>query len=81
MMRRAPGPLAAGLLASVLLLGCAVETVRQRAYPRLEEGIEPIHKVAVAPFATSADLAQAERRAAIEASVSVGAAWAGLLSL
>jgi hypothetical protein len=74
MTRPAPGRLAAGLLAAALLAGCAVETVRQRAYPRLDEGIEPIHKVAVAPFATSGDLAQAARRAEIEASVSVGSA-------
>jgi hypothetical protein len=65
--------LAVGLLAAVLA-ACAVETVRQRAYPRLAEGIEPISRLAVAPFATSGDLAQMERRAEIEASVTVGAA-------
>jgi hypothetical protein len=60
--------------AAFVAAGCTpVETVRQRAYPRLEEGVEPISRVAVAPFRTSGDLAQAERRAEIDASVSVGA--------
>jgi hypothetical protein len=52
--------------------GCAVETVRQRAYPRLEEGIEPISKVAVAPFAPAGEIADEVRRAEIEASVTMG---------
>ena len=55
------------------LAGCAVETVRQRSYPRLEEGVEPISRVAVAPFGTAGDLAQAERRAQLDANVSIGA--------
>lgn len=71
-MRARVSPLAAAL-AALALAGCTVETVRQRAYPRLEEGVEPIHRVAVAPLATSGDLAQAARRAEIDASVSVGA--------
>jgi hypothetical protein len=65
--------LALALAAGVALAGCAVETVRQRSYPRLQEGAPPIHRVAVAPFATGGDLADAERRAEIDASVSVGA--------
>jgi hypothetical protein len=51
------------------LAGCAVETVHQRAYPRLQEGLEPITRVAVVPLAASGDLAQAARRAEIDASV------------
>ena len=47
--------------------------MRQRSYPRLEEGVEPISRVAVAPFGTAGDLAQAERRAQIDANVSIGA--------
>lgn len=77
MTRPAPSTLArglAGLLACAALAGCAVETVRQRAYPRLEEGIEPISRVAVAPFTPSGELAQRARRAELEASVSVGSA-------
>jgi hypothetical protein len=64
-----------GLLGLLVALGvgCAVETVRQRAYPRLEEGIEPISKVAVAPFAPAGEVADAARRAEIEAGVTVGA--------
>jgi hypothetical protein len=65
--------LATGLLAATLA-GCAVETVRQRSYPRLEEGVPSISRVAVAPFEPAAELAQAARRAEIEASVSVGSA-------
>src|SRR5262245_34020593 len=67
-----PGVAAAALLA--LAAGCTpVETVRQRSYPRLEEGGPIITKVAVVPFGTSGDLARAERRAEIDASVTVGA--------
>ena len=61
------------LAAALVAAGCAVETVRQRSYPRLEEGVEPISRVAVAPFGTAGDLAQAERRAQIDANVSIGA--------
>jgi hypothetical protein len=59
--------------AALLAAGCTVETVRQRSYPRLQEGVEPISRLAVAPFGTMGDLAQAERRAQIDASVSIGA--------
>jgi hypothetical protein len=59
--------------ASLAAAACAVETVRQRSYPRLQEGVEPISRVAVAPLGTSGDLAQAQRRAEIDASVSIGA--------
>lgn len=59
--------------AAVVAAGCTVETVRQRSYPRLKEGVEPISRLAVAPFGTSGDLAQAERRAQIDAGVSIGA--------
>jgi hypothetical protein len=70
---RAARGVALAVAAGVALAGCAVETVRQRSYPRLQQGVEPIHRVAVVPLATGAELAQAERRAEIEASVSVGA--------
>jgi hypothetical protein len=61
--------------AAALALACApVETVRQRSYPKLEEGVPPINKVAVAPLGTGGDLAQAARRAEIEASITVGSA-------
>lgn len=59
-------------LAAALTLGCAVETVHQRAYPRLEEGIDPISRVAIAPLGTAGELAHAARRVEIEASVTVG---------
>jgi len=54
--------LVAGLVA---LLGCA-EPVQTRAYPRLSEGIDPIHKVAVAPFEASGGLERIEREATRE---------------
>jgi hypothetical protein len=44
-----------------LALGGCADTVQTRAYPRLAEGIEPIEKVAVAPFALAGELAEPER--------------------
>ena len=61
------------LAGALVAAGCAVETVRQRSYPRLDEGVETISRVAVAPFASAGDLAQVERRAQIDASASIGA--------
>jgi hypothetical protein len=60
---------AAVVAAGLALAGCAVQTVQQRVYPRLQEGIEPIHRVALAPLSVSGDLAAAERRVEVEASV------------
>ena len=61
--------------AASLALACTpVETVRQRTYPRLVEGVPTINKVAVAPLGTGGELAQAARRAEIEASITVGSA-------
>ena len=54
-----------GLAGPAALLGCA-EPVQTRAYPRLSEGIDPIHKVAVAPFEASGSLARLEREATRE---------------
>lgn len=73
MSARALALAAAFVAPAFAVVGCAVETVRQRSYPRLEEGVEPITRVAVAPFGTGGDLAQAERRAQIDANVSIGA--------
>jgi hypothetical protein len=72
--RRAAAALSAGLA----LAGCAVETVRQQSYPRLEEGVEPIHRVALAPLSLAGDLAEAERRAAIAAGVGAAPRPAGV---
>jgi len=47
------------------LLGCA-EPVQTRAYPRLQEGIAPIQKVAIAPFEAVGGLARLEREATRE---------------
>jgi hypothetical protein len=47
------------------LLGCA-EPVQTRAYPRLAEGIDPIQRVAIAPFEAVGALARAERDASRE---------------
>jgi hypothetical protein len=74
-VRVAAARLGMAAAAASLALACApVETVRQRSYPKLEEGVPPISKVAVVPLATSGDLAQAARRAEIEANISVGTA-------
>jgi hypothetical protein len=73
--RLAAGRLGMAVAAASVALACApVETVRQRSYPRLEEGVPPITKVAVVPLGTGGDLAKAERRAEIEANISVGTA-------
>lgn|GEM_PF-782129 len=66
----------AGALA---LAACTpVQTVRQQSYPRLEEGVEPIHKVAVAPLSLAGELADAERRLAIERGVGTPPRTAGI---
>ena len=69
---------ATALAAGIALAGCAVETVQQQSYPRLEEGIEPITRVAVAPFSLAGDLADAERRASIAAGVGSEPRTAGI---
>jgi hypothetical protein len=67
--------LALAAATAAVAIACApVETVRQRSYPRLEEGVPAISKVAVVPLGTAGDLAQAARRAEIEANISVGTA-------
>lgn len=78
---RRGAPLLLSTLALALALalgGCAVETVHQRIYPRLEQGVEPIHRVAMAPLSLAGDLAAAERRAAIAAGVGTPARTAGV---
>jgi len=47
------------------VLGCA-EPVQTRAYPRLQEGIDPIQRVAIAPFEAVGGLARLERDATRE---------------
>lgn len=47
-------------LAMLAATGCA-ETVQTRAYPRLAEGIDPIYKIAIAPFEASGQLVEKER--------------------
>lgn len=68
---------AAALALVVALAGCTVRTVQQRVYPRLQEGIEPIHRVALAPFSAAGDVADAERRAELDASVGSAPRTAG----
>ena len=72
------GATAAALAAGFALAGCAVETVQQQSYPRLEEGIEPITRVALAPFSLAGDLAEAERHASIAAGVGSEPRTAGI---
>lgn len=72
------GAAAAAAAAALALAGCAVETVRQQSYPRLEQGVEPIHRVALAPLSLAGDLAEAERRAAIAAGVGSAPRSAGV---
>ena len=63
------GPQRLIALAAVALLtaglGCA-EPVQTRAYPRLQEGIDPIDKIAIAPFEAMGSLARSERDATRE---------------
>lgn len=69
---------AAALALGLAVAGCAVQTVHQQSYPRLEQGVEPINRVALAPFSVAGDLAAAERRASLEASVGNAPRTAGV---
>jgi hypothetical protein len=60
-------------LVGLVALGCA-EPVQTRAYPRLAEGIDPIHKIAVAPFEAVGGLERQERAATREDDLDIPAA-------